>query len=380
MSVAKALVSVRTVPPAVIASALPLPGASGSPGLSGLASRLTDDFQSPSKSTAVHFHGLHPYANKMPSPAKTDNDSMNRELNDLRDMSQTLISEILQDSALARHLFLTMQRFKREQTVATSAVDASERFSKHASLGTVDEAWLIDFLASKSDMASTDIVESKKQDIKNPQHLLAMATNCSVQAALPACCGIKDVYRRVMDELICKNSNPLAHWKSGGGVVAGGMNWKCGIFVPTFEDGVLVAILHRPTGDKVVVPLEKSIRQGEYLLDENWSNRNAHFEKPPFPKVKLEIFFSKKTPLTGPWKQPSMKPKAFQELCERHHTDWQRVRASTSQANVNTNTTSVELKKVSADKRRVSMDESKAKAMDTMQAKKKLRVIQCQEL
>jgi hypothetical protein len=206
-------------------------------------------------------------------------------------------------------------------------------------------------------------------------HLLSYGINAAAGQTLTDACGIKDVFRRVMDELMARNSNPLMDFKMRGAINAtGGIDWSLAVYEPDFQNQKLHAIKHRATGD-VATTLAMQIVSSDYILDENWLGKSAHFQLAPFPKVKLEVFFAKK-PAAGPWKNLPLAPKAFQEVCDKHFADWTNLRQSTSQASASSGNTLSALKVLDSDKRKASLEGGKLKAAETIAAKKKQRVVE----
>ena len=139
------------------------------------------------------------------------------------------------------------------------------------------------------------LLDTKKQDNKNPFHMMSLGTNLNGSLRLCEEAAIKDVLRRVLDELFGDRGCLIEHFKAEGGLAAdgGSIKWSRGVYRPIFRDGLLISVEHAPSKTTVAVPKEKSI-SSDFCMDFNWTDTAAVFDKEPFPKLKLQNFFDKK--------------------------------------------------------------------------------------
>lgn len=318
---------------------------------------------------------LHPFAQKLPSPKKSENEAINKDNKNNHDMTAAVLSAMLRDDSgkLVQHLYMETQRFESD-AVQAPGLETAPTFEKAKTAGGVDETWLIEILASQSDMTSKEIVGTKKQDNKNPQHLFQLGSDLNPALSLPECCRIKEFYRRIILKLFADCGNRLQHWKRDGGLTQeGNICWKRGKYTVTITaEGA--TFWHRVTGHEYKMPNEEWARFTGYVLDGNWSDA-AWLDKDPLPKVPIMTWFDRKGK-KGPYAKTPMSQKSFNELCATEFAKFQSEKAQVGGTAQVADTIAKELKDLKSDKRKSSVAASVEKQKETAKKRKGDRVVE----
>jgi hypothetical protein len=264
------------------------------------------------------------------SSEKTDNSERDEDNRSIYTMRQDIITELMDDSTSAgveftKSCYMKLQARQRKVQTASGSLADQELFTKGSTLGTIEEAWLIVFLASNSDMTGAEIIETKAQDNKNPVHLLCVGTGIQQGWKLPDEMKVRAIYARVMGELLQTRAQPLQHWKRDGGLVAKKINWKGGVYEPKYDDesNKLKTIRHRYTN--ITIDVQKSVIDKQWGLDQNWCDAAVfELEDSSMPSIQVKDLWKAATSgdKTGPFSKDKLTYEKLKALGIKHHVAW----------------------------------------------------------
>ena len=277
----------------------------------------------PKKTTSAP--AIHPIALRLPSPRKagcevTDEDNAARYV-----QLQQLVSHLIEDNS---HVPALLEQYKKRKVARIDSTIAPGDLFKSA--GTVramlDDAWVIDYVASISDIPVAELLKGKAYDEDSPKQLLQLATQAPLHAKPTGELMAKAVSKRILDALASKLGMRLQHFFAHGGVKDGVINWSLGCYSPMYNsDGVLAKVKHI-SGDCVDTS-DYSITK-EWVLTDNFADWGATFVRRPMAPTKAHVFF--KQSATGPYKHPQLSAtsKGWKDLVRQEHHGWSIGRAA----------------------------------------------------
>ena len=159
---------------------------------------------------------------------------------------------------------------------------------------------LVKLVSALGDVSRDDVIQVKEYDSCSDSQMFTFATALSPAIKLSEDCRVPSV----LTGLVCKRSsdmgNRLATFKATGGIVMGKINWKKGVYSPTYNpDTQVLSGLTHISGDFVVAPSWTGQITNRWPIQQNWCDWTAHFECPPSPPVPCRLLFRESK--TGPW-------------------------------------------------------------------------------
>lgn len=184
-------------------------------------------------------------------------------------------------------LHLAHQRRLREEVANETTIEGGELFDKAPNfIKSVDEEWVVNWLASQSSLTADEIVKARKADPEAPYQLLAFALQLGLHMRLPESCRTKAVLWRVFSERAAMCGNRLNDFKKRAPIdKAGRLCWQKGSYTLIWAEGRLGSIQHCG-GEKVDVGDTYS---KEYKLEFNWNDWDAQLGQVPRDQIALVL-------------------------------------------------------------------------------------------
>ena len=262
---------------------------------------------------------IHSCAARLPPPRKTgcdvtDEDNMARFV-----QLQQLVSYLVEDNSHVPALWEQLK--KRKASRVEGATSFGDLFRPAGTLRTMlDDAWVIDYVASISDIPVAELIKCKAYDEDGPKQLLQMATQAPLHSKPAEELLVKAVSKRIFDVLNVKHGMRLQRFFARGGLKDGVINWSMGCYTPTYgEDGILKKVTH-VSGDAVDV--SSYAITSDWLLVDNYADWSAMFSRKPMAPTKAHMFF--KSSAKGPYKIAalSVSSKPWKDLLRQEHHGW----------------------------------------------------------
>lgn len=216
---------------------------------------------------------------------------------------------------------------EKTRLAALSGLDSAARmFNECASLQTLDEQWKVQFLTSKSDLSSDDVVHMMKHDASSLNDIFCFACQLPMRMKLPSQLRVQDVPKLLVEERYEALGKRLENFKKLGGVLASGdvvFKGKHGCYALVFDDTThCLSKIKHISGDEVEVDAKLHIT-ANYVLQDNFDDFQAHSSLPP-QNVKLTQFFNMKA-REGPYRVSTFhgKPKLLDDKAQDLYHQWE---------------------------------------------------------
>lgn len=309
----------------------------------------------------------------LPRPKKTgnrivDEDNLNQHI-----CLEEMVTTVIRHRHHTMPLYLALQRRLREEAADETTIEGGELFDKAPNLiKSVDEEWVINWLASQSSFTADEIVKARKADPEAPYQLLAFALQLGLHMRLPESCRTKEVLWKVFTERAAMCGQRLNDFKKRAPMdKAGRLCWQKGSYTLVWAEGRLGSIQHCD-GEKVDVGDTYS---KEYKLEFNWNDWDAQLKKGKFPGIKLHLFFEGSQ--TGPYalQQWSNKSKEWPAFVKSVADKWTDERQSTLVGAKANDCVAQALQLVKAEQKATSLEKARGKAKELMEKRRKDRTV-----
>lgn len=244
---------------------------------------------------AVHQGNPSKYAQRLPQHSSSGNAAIDEEMNAAHKLVVDIIATLQHDHRLALPLYNKMRDLQKSKA---DHRPSESYFTKLAVVGKIDdEAWMIDPLASNSDMTTTQLLEAKKIDEDAPAQLLGHMTQLNPLLKAKPELRNKAILRRLFESRSHDMKHPLRTFRANKGFEKNkGLNWSHGSYRLKSVENKITQLVFRD-GNEVDVSNEGL--SDAYTIGMNWSDWRAQLQRPPFPPLKLHFFFKQSG--TGPY-------------------------------------------------------------------------------
>ena len=187
--------------------------------------------------------------------------------------------------------------------------DAAEEVS---TLAFYDPVWIAKFVCEKMEISLTTLGKALAKDPAFAVHCAAAILNCSVGLIFPASCKNPAVMTEVGNERAKAVDNRAVLLMHPEPVidVDGVINWRGGLYEEEAgPDGMVIALIHRPTSHRALVEADLNINVMEYTIEHNYDDMKAAFFKSTKQRYECcEFFGDKRGPHLVPQWRGKCKP------------------------------------------------------------------------
>lgn len=237
------------------------------------------------------------YSLKLPAYRSTGSAATDESQKAAHKLVQEMLDGLMKDYALALPMY---NKYKDLKASKADQKDEAEYFTKLTTVGKVeDEAWVVEFLSRAPDLSSNELVQLKKLDDSAIGQLLEHMTQLAPTLKAKDELRCQEVLARFFRKRSQDQLNPLKNFKKEGGFrMQTGLNWKVrGSYTMEINEAGHIQKIKFRCG--AVVDVSAEGLSDDYVVALNWSDWRAQLHKPPFPPLKLDLFF--KTLGTGPY-------------------------------------------------------------------------------
>jgi len=268
------------------------------------------------------------------------------------------------------------KKIKRARLAAEGHAEGSH-FKSFGTAKQLDEEIVIQWLVQNSDMEEDDILKARQFDSDAPAHLYCHALALGMSYKHHDNVRVVDAWSSWACERHAAHQKPLEHFKASGGLLPNGqLNWKDRTFKMEFNcGGNLKGITHVGTGAKAKIDAKCQVTR-DYDFKHFWSDVDAFTRMEPFPGVKIASFFNKGKSPFGANIAFGVNRKDLQEAFELETQKHLQAYRAKLEAVKGTSSEAMQrlqiqgnLKKQTSDARKVQMDATRAKALETVKKK-----------
>lgn len=321
--------------------------------------------------------GMHPYAARMPPPKRTGNALIDSDNQSKVDMLKEVVSSCLADLS---HVPVIYSKLRERQRLSFSSL-SDQDFMDVKQLKQLPTDFLVEFVAARSDLTVDEVVRAMSYDPDVPAQLVAFETQLPLSLSWPDILRCRELTYRFLDHRSHECDSRLKGFKAAGGLNdQGAINFAMCSYHLTFTDGRLSEIKHC-SGDVHQVDPEIHIYQKNAELLENWSDMNATIVMPaPNPPWLIAKFFLHSN--NGPYNKFKIITKKCSELdkmVKQVAAIWDEDRSKASSAKAAAGTLAkCKILELKQSQQRERNAKTRAKALETVKARKQKKVIQLQ--
>lgn len=323
----------------------------------------------------------HAAAQRLPQPAKTGNRLIDSEQEAVHKQFIALVDACIQDRSFIVPLYSLLSERQSIMRVQPQGVGSADAFNKApTAIGQLTsgefEQWTLQYLCTKSDLTSADLLNAIKADDGALGQLLTYATRLPPSMKVSAQCSVKGIMAKVLDHYRELSGNKLKTFKKCGGIRKdGALNWSAGVYTLKIVKGSITEVTHSST--KQSVKIADYGLNVEHILLDNWTD-GAALHRKPLPPIKLNTFFDKKGK-KGPWAidESNFKAKSVMNVCYEKYCEWESARAQASGegGDQEMQRAKCQLAEMHSAKRKTMSKSAREKAMEVLQQKKSQRSI-----
>lgn len=315
----------------------------------------------------------------VPAPPR----SGNRREDDMHQSEHLCLVSVYQDLADMPELRASVFNFvqqEKKRIAALKGLDAgANMFNECSTLQTLDEQWKVQFVTSKSDLSSDDVVHMMTNDPSSLNDLFCFAVQLPMRMKLPSQFRVKDVLALLVNDRYDALGKRLENFKKLGGLRPSGelvFNGLHGCYFLEFDaTSKLLSKIKHYSGDEVEISDKLNIT-ANYVLQDNFDDFHAHLSLPPLQNVKLAQFFNAKS-RQGPYRTISFQAKAKmlgEKVHELYH-EWELTQKNSNRAKDVSVAIAEEVTKHRKEEQKKRMTKAREVAIAAMSKKKARRCI-----
>ena len=256
------------------------------------------------------------YVLAFPKTKATGNEAVDEDKKSKRLMAMTCVDHLVSNLDFAPVLYTALMK-QMHTNSRDEARDTQElqRLKKAKTVSELDEDFCMYEVTLATDLTTETIADARAKDPAIPRLLYGAVHMLTQSQKLPANFIFRSAaaaWSKARREVLGPR---LQNIEADGGILASGaLDWKYALFVPTFGPDSRLTKIKYTNGDELIVDDDCPVKKDTWVLQHNWLDFGAHFQKAGSPNYMCHDFFVKDK--RGPHREPAIKTKADNQKFE----------------------------------------------------------------